>query len=184
MSILSLLQLALSLLISVQGPNVSAQIRQQALDTAKQIVEIASVQIQSMNTQPESTSTPQNPPITQNVQARSAQSSTQTEPVLGSATPAPFTVTIGQVTSLENGGEFFFSIEGKQGTPQNPELILDEVETNLRPGQVFSKLPPIVGTTHSYRMGITLPKANYPESPSLKVKIGNDVIETPIVIPQ
>ncbi len=181
MSILSLLQLALTLLISVQGPNVSVEIRQQALDTAKQIVEIASIQIQSMNTQPEST--PQNPPITQPApQAPSNQSSTQTEPVLGSAIPAPFTVTVTQVISLEDGGEFFFKVEGKDGTPQNPELILDEVETNLRPGQVFSKLPPIVGTTHSYRMGITLPKADYPESPSLKVKIGNDVVETPIVI--
>ncbi len=191
MSILSLLQLALSLLVSVQAPGVSVEIRQQALTTAKQIVEIASIQIQSMNhatssqeSQPVQ-STPQNPAPAQ----RSAPVVTQTqppqEPVLGSAeniSNPSFSVTITQVISLENGGEFFFTIKGKQGTPQQPELILDEVTTNLRPGQTFYKLPPVTGTTNNYRMGISLPKVDYPQNPSISVKIGDETVEQTITV--
>ena len=193
MSILALLQLALSLLVSVQAPNVSAEIRQQALDTAKQIVAIASIQIQSMD---QATSTPesqptqpaQNPAPTQS-EPTSTPIVTQTqppqEPVLGGAvtiSQPSFSVNITQVTSLENGGEFFFTIEGKTGTPDKPELILDEVTTNLRSLPTVYKLPPIVGTTNSYRMGITLPKVDYPQNPFIKVKIGDETVEQSITI--
>ena len=194
MSILSLLQLALSLLVSVQAPNVLVELRQQALATAKQIVEIASTQIQSMNQatssqESQSTQPAQNPAPAQTNNTTPAPVVTQTqspqEPVLGSAetiSNPSFSVNITQVTSLENGGEFFFTIEGKQGTPQQPELILDEVSTNLRPGQTFYKLPPIIGTINNYRMGISLPKANYPQNPSISVKIGNETVEQTISI--
>ena len=195
MNILSLLQLALSLLVSVQAPNVSVELRQQALLTAKQIVEIASIQITSMNQPLQGSGSqetqnliqPQNPAPTQPSTPVVTQNRPPQEPVLGAAeviSNPSFSITITQVISLENGGEFFFIIEGKTGTPDKPELILDEVITNLRPGQTFYKLPPIVGTTNSYIMGITLPKVDYPQTPSISVKIGDETVEQIINVNQ
>jgi len=93
MSILSLLQLASSLLISVQALGVSVELRQQALITAKQIVEIASIQITSMSqaiysqeSQPvqpaPQSSTPAQPQSSAPIVTQSQPSQ---EPVLGSA---------------------------------------------------------------------------------------------------
>jgi hypothetical protein len=187
MSILTLLQLAITLLVSAQSPSVSVEIRQQALDFAKQTVEIASIQLQAMNTSstPEATPAPTNSQPVNTQPSQVTQTQPTNDPVVGAA--EPFSVTVTKVTALENGGEFYFTVDGKSGTPQKPELILDEVETNLRPGQVFYKMPPIEGMTNSYRLSIRSPQdlgGSYPQSSYLKVTIGGETVNVPINITQ
>jgi hypothetical protein len=168
---ISLLNLVIALLIAAQSPNVPLEFKLQALNVARQT--LLSIQLPTL--------TPIAPPINQVVNQPFLPMPTASqpinEPVLGSVPTPSFSVKITKVTLVGDGGEFFFDIEGKTGTPQKPELILDEVTTNLRPGQVFYKVSPIEGTTNSYRVSISNPQAS---NPSMKVTINGETVEQAI----
>ena len=179
MSILSLLQLALSLLVSVQGPNVPVELRQQALDTAQQIVEIASIQIQSMQNEPAQVNNEPQLPQNPTPQATSTQ---PTEPIFGSASSSepvsPYTVeTSGPVS--KSGGVFTFTVK-KNGKPVE---VIDQVSGNVT-YQVFVRLPedlpPGRGQFH-----ISIPSQTEDvENPSLNLLIEGTTVNVPISFTQ
>lgn len=176
MSILSLLQLALSLLLAAQGPNVPAATRQQALDFAKQTVVFATTQLQSMqNNQPEQTPSP------------AASSTNQpSEPTLGSspfapepqAPQSPYTVEVTQ-SIPKTGGTLVFTVK-KDGKPIE---VIDKATSNLSHQQFIrlpEDLPPGRGIFHLY-----IPEQTEDiQNPSLDLVIEGTTVNVPISFTQ
>jgi hypothetical protein len=177
---LTLLQLAIALIVACQNPNIPAELRTQGLTLARQALESIKITPQEINLPP-ATSTPQTSPLNQPIQPAPMPNPEPQDPsnVLGSQTfAASFSINVTTTTVQNGGGEILFNIEGKDPDPKTGEVLIDELETNLRPGQKFYKIPPIPGTSSSYRMGITAT----PTSSYLKVTIGGETVEAPVTL--